>query len=148
MRFHVLTATLLLIAAGAWGQAPNAADSQGLIAKSEQVQALVKAKDVNALKSSLTDDFRNIGSDGGLRDRNEFIGEAQEGTLRNVSVYNARYVPVDATTGLVTYNVIVDRPEGDDQLAPRYQSVVDVWVKQGDEWRLKFEQATPQRHID
>jgi hypothetical protein len=39
--------------------------------------------------------------------------------------------------------------EGDDPgMAPRYQKVSDLWVKQGSDWRLKFEQATPVRPID
>jgi hypothetical protein len=33
-------------------------------------------------------------------------------------------------------------------MAPRYQKVSDLWVKQGSDWRLKFEQATPVRPID
>lgn len=147
MRFHLIAA-VLLVSASAMAAGQNNADSQGLVAKSEQVQALVKAKDVNGLRALLADDFRSIGSEGGLHDRNEFLGEAQEGTLRSFSIYNARFLPVDATTNLVTYNVIVDRPEGDDELVPRYQTIVDLWVRQGDDWRLKFEQATPQRHID
>ena len=28
-------------------------------------------------------------------------------------------------------------------MAPRYQKVSDLWVKQGNDWRLKFEQAMP-----
>jgi hypothetical protein len=38
--------------------------------------------------------------------------------------------------------------EGDDLLAPRYQHLSDVWVKQGDQWRLRFQQATARRPID
>jgi hypothetical protein len=48
----------------------------------------------------------------------------------------------------VTYNLIVTMPEGDDQWAPRYQKISDLWVRSGNEWRLKFEQATPLRPVD
>jgi len=29
-----------------------------------------------------------------------------------------------------------------DDETPRYQHVSSVWVKQGDQWKLKFQQAT------
>jgi len=40
-------------------------------------------------------------------------------------------------------------PEGDAPgMAPRYQHISDLWVKQDDQWRLKFQQATAARPID
>jgi hypothetical protein len=42
---------------------------------------------------------------------------------------------------------VIQMPE-DDVPAPRYQHFSDVWVKQGDQWRLRFQQATAKRSID
>ncbi len=46
------------------------------------------------------------------------------------------------------FDAIIHMSEGDDGLAPRYQHFSDVWVKQGDQWRLRFQQATARRPID
>jgi len=122
--------------------------SEGLIAKSNQVQSLREAKNIAALKSLLTPDFENVGSEGKLHYLGEFLDDAHDGTLRNFETYDAHVVPIDSATALVTYNIVVSMVEGDDVLSPRYQRISDLWVRQGDDWRLKFEQATPLRPVD
>jgi len=50
---------------------------------------------------------------------------------------------------LVTYDCVIHMPEGDPPgMAPRYQHLSDVWVREADEWRLRFQQATAARPID
>ena len=79
----------------------------------------------------------------------ELLGAAQEGMLRDFQFYSAEVVPIDSNSALVTFNLVVDMPEGDDPgMAPRYQKVSDLWVREGNDWRLKFEQATPVRPVD
>ena len=119
-----------------------------LIAKSKAIPQLMKAKDVEGLKSLLADDFRIVGSEGRIHGKGEILGAVQEGFLQDFIFYNPQVIQVDADTALVTYNLIVTIPEGDDLLAPRYQKVSDLWERQGNDWRLKFEQATPLRPID
>ena len=119
-----------------------------LIAKSKSIPQFMKAKDVEGLKSLLADDFRIVGSEGRIHDKGEILGAAQEGFLRDFMFYNPQVIQIDADTALVTYNLIVTIPEGDDLLSPRYQKISDLWVRQGNDWRLKFEQATPLRPID
>ena len=122
--------------------------AQTLIAKSKSVLQDLKSKDVAALNALLSNDFRIVWSDGKLHEKGELLGAAQEGMLRNFQLYSPEVLPIDSDSVLVTFNLIVDMPEGDDDLAPRYQKVSDLWVRQGDEWRLKFEQATPLRPVD
>jgi Domain of unknown function (DUF4440) len=122
---------------------------QVLMAKSIEVHSLRKSKDVNGVKLILTDDFDYIGGDGRLHQRDELLGDMQDGMLRDFKLYEPQAVQIDSSAALLTYNAILDMREGDDPgMAPRYQKVSDLWVKQGSDWRLKFEQATPVRPID
>ena len=63
--------------------------------------------------------------------------------------YNLRVLPVNDDVAVVTYDCIIHMPEGDAPgMAPRYQHISDLWVKQNDQWRLRFQQATAARPID
>ena len=127
---------------------PADALAEALIAKSKSVPQAVQAKDVKALNELLAGDFKRVGSAGHVQDRGEVLGEAEEGALRDFMFYDPLVTHIDGDSAIVTYNLIVTMPEGDDLFAPRYQKISDLWVKQGNEWLLKFEQATPLRSID
>jgi hypothetical protein len=44
---------------------------------------------------------------------------------------------------IVTYDVVLRvRPSEDQGPPPRYQHFSTVWVKQGDAWKMKFQQMT------
>jgi hypothetical protein len=52
-------------------------------------------------------------------------------------------VALGQDAAIVTYDAIVrEAPEEDQGPPPRYQHFSSVWVKQGDQWKLKFHQAT------
>lgn len=144
----------LLLSMNVLAQAGQSTENSGslvqvLMEKSNEVHRLRKSKDVNGIKAMLTDDFVYVGGDGRLHHRDELLGDMQDGTLRDFKLYEPQAVEIDSGTALLTFNAILDMREGDDPgMAPRYQKVSDLWVKQGDTWRLKFEQATPVRPID
>ncbi|MDP9159803.1 MAG: nuclear transport factor 2 family protein [Acidobacteriota bacterium] len=121
---------------------------QTLIDSSKTIPEALKTKNVDLLKRTLADSFYGVGSEGALHHRDEVIDAAAEGILKDYTVYNASVFTVDADSAIVTYNLIVNMPEGDTDLAPRYQRVSDLWVKSGEQWKLKFQQATPLRAID
>ena len=122
---------------------------QSLIASTKAVPEAQKSKNVDFLKRTLTDDFVFVGSEGRLHDKEEIIETARDGELKDYYIYNLRVVPVDDEAAVVTYDCIIHMPEGDAPgMAPRYQHISDLWVKQDDQWRLKFQQATPARPID
>lgn len=123
-------------------------DAKTIISKSKSVMEALKSKDIATLKALLADDVRVVSSAGHVYGKGEFLGTAQEGSLRDFQFYGAEIIPIDRDSTVVTFNLIVDMPEGDDDLAPRYQKISDLWIRQGDDWRLKFEQATPLRPID
>ncbi len=122
---------------------------QTLIANTKAVPEAQKSKNVDFLKRTLTDDFVFVGSEGKLHDKEEFVETARDGELKDFYPYNLRVLPVDDEAAVVTYDCIIHMPEGDAPgMAPRYQHISDLWVKQDDQWRLKFQQATAARPID
>lgn len=122
---------------------------QTLIANTNAVPEAQKSKNVDFLKRTLTDDFVSVGSEGKLHDKEEAIDSARNGELKDFYTYDLRVVPVNDEAAIVTYDCIVHMSEGDAPgVAPRYQHISDLWVKQGDQWRLKFQQATAARPID
>ena len=145
-----LAILIVLLSSAAFGQTakPLSPLEQTLIDDTTAVPEAQKTKNVPFLKGTLTNDFRVVGSEGRLHDREEFIGDAAEGTLKDYAVYNMHVLPVGDGAAIVTYDAVIQMPEGDFDVAPRYQCFSDLWVKQGDEWKLRFQQATPRRPID
>ena len=130
-------------------QSQNADSTSALLmAKSKAVSAALKAKDVETLKGLLAPDFHSIGSEGKSHEKSDLLGDAKDGNLRDFTFYDPQVIQIDSGVALVTYNLIVTMPEGDDLLAPRYQKISDLWVRQGSDWKLRFEQSTPLRPID
>src|SRR6476646_10920108 len=122
---------------------------QALIGNTKSVPEAQKIKNVDFLKHTLTDDFVLVGSEGKLHDKEEIVESARDGELKDYYTYNLRVLPVDDDSALVTYDCIIHMPEGDAPgMAPRYQHISDLWVKQDDQWRLRFQQATAARPID
>jgi len=157
MRNPVLIAALLCcsfsLAGFAQGQAsapkPLGPLEQALIANTNAVPEAQKNRNVDFLKRTLTDDFAFVGSEGKLHDKEEIVASASEGELKDYYTYNLRVLPVNDEVAVVTYDCIIHMPEGDAPgMAPRYQHISDLWVKQNDQWRLRFQQATAQRPID
>lgn len=128
---------------------PLSALEQTLIANTNAVPQAQKSKDVIFLKRTLTDDFVLVGSEGKLHDKEEIMESARDGELKDFYTYNLRVLPVNDEVAVVTYDCVIHMPEGDAPgLAPRYQHFSDVWVKQDDRWRLRFQQATAARPVD
>jgi hypothetical protein len=155
MRMPVLIACLLCLSIAGFAQAsqnqakPLSPLEQTLITNTKAVSEAQKARDVAFLKRTLTDDFLAVGSEGKLHDREEMLGSAHQGELQDYYAYNLRLVPVNAEAAIVTYDCVIHMPEGDAPgMAPRYQHISDLWVKQDEQWRLKFQQSTAARPVD
>jgi hypothetical protein len=151
----VLVICLFSYSIGAFAQAPGNKPrplsplEQVLIANTKAIPEAQKSKDVGFLKRSLTDDFLAVGSEGHLHDKEEILAGARDGELRDYYAYNLRVVPVNDQAAIVTYDCIIHMPDGDAPgMAPRYQHFSDLWVKQDDKWRLKFQQSTVARPVD
>jgi hypothetical protein len=147
-------ASLLCFSLAGFAQAPGSAKplsalEQTLIASSNAVPEAQKNKNADFLKRKLTDDFVFVGSEGKLHEKEEMLESARGGELKDYYIYNPRVLPVNDTAAIVTYDCVVHMPEGEAPgMAPRYQRFSDLWVKQDDQWRLKFQQATAARPVD
>jgi len=141
--------SLVCLAQTATSAKPVSTLDQELIANSTAVFQVEKTKDVDALDRLLADHFKQVGSDGKLKDSGDVLDDVKDGNLKDYRVYDAEVLPINDTAAIVTYDAIIQMTEGDEPgMAPRYQHFSDLWVRQGDEWRLQFRQSTAVRHID
>ncbi|MGH9496808.1 MAG: nuclear transport factor 2 family protein [Candidatus Sulfotelmatobacter sp.] len=122
-------------------KAPTALEQSAMDAEKSFVAAAKKG-DVAFFKRTLTDDFSFVSFDGQLYDRQDMIDQyGDPGT--DILPYEMKVViPCDGVA-IVTYNVVLRVPAAEDQgPPPRYQHFSTVWVKQGDAWKMKFQQMT------
>jgi len=155
MKNFVLALVLCFSVTGFAQEAGNADASKPLTALertlmglSQSIAEARKSKDLPSLKRLLADDFHQVGSDGSLHGKDDFLDDSEEGNLKDYSFYDFKVLSVDEKVAIVTYNAIIRMPEGDDGDAPRYQRHADVWVSDGSRWRICFQQATARRSID
>lgn len=99
-------------------------------------QALVE-KNVAFVKNAVADDFRGIATNGEFYDKDELVAEAQGGVPKDFRIYEIRVVQLDENSAVVAFNLIV--PGG----RPRYRHMTHTWTKQNGQWKLKFQQTTP-----
>ena len=101
-----------------------------------------KKGDVAFFKRTLTDDFSFVAYDGQLSSRQDMIDQFGEGSY-NLQPYDMKVVRAGEGVAIVTYDVVLRaRPSQDQGPPPRNQHFSTVWVKQGDAWRMKFQQMT------
>ncbi len=154
MRRSVLAISALVITVATFAapvrKSPSrpAVDSPEASPLAEHLMSLEKAlpeaqkkHDRDFYNRTLTDDFMSIGTDGKVHPRSEIMGDFPSTQLAEYRMYNMQVVPLNDNAAVVTYDVIVRMVHYDDE-TPRYQHVSSVWVKQGGEWKLKFQQAT------
>ena len=122
-------------------KAPSAFDQALINAEKDFIQAAKKG-DIAFFKRTLTDDFSFVAFDGQLYSRQDMLDQlSQPGT--DILPYEMGVIRLGDDTGIVTYNVVFRVPAAEDQgPPPRYQHFSTVWVKQGDVWKMKFQQMT------
>jgi hypothetical protein len=146
---QILFAVLIFLSISCCAQnAGIGATQQTLIDQTQAVAQAQKSKDGDTLKRLLTDDFQQVGSEGRLHDKDDFTGDAKDGKLTDYTLYNLKFLPIDDNAAIVTCDAIIHGTEGDNVLVPHYQHLSFVWVKQADQWRLRFQQATAKRPVD
>ena len=101
-----------------------------------------KKGDIAFFRRTLTDDFSFVAFDGQLYTRQDMLDQFAEGGL-NLQPYDMKVVMAAEGVAIVTYDVVLRVPPAQDQgPPPRYQHFSTVWVKQGDAWKMKFQQMT------
>jgi len=114
---------------------------QTLIANTKAVPAAWKKKDAEFFKTTLTDDFLEVAVDGKVYGKNDVLEGVHIADVQEYSPYDVHVLPINDSAAIVTYDCIVRMILGEEPV-PRYQHITDVWVKQSEQWRLKFQQAT------
>lgn len=142
----VMAVTVLccIVSVSGFGQASSSASArdQALVASEKSFIQAAKRQDVAFFKRILGDDFSFVDSDGQLYDRQDMIDQRTDGSL-DLEAYNMKVVSAGENAGVVTYDVILRVPPSEDQgPPPRYQHVSTVWAKQGEVWKMKFQQFT------
>jgi len=115
--------------------------AEHLIALEKALSIAQQKHDREFYKNTLTDDFISVGSDGKVHPKSELLGDLASTDLNEYRPYDIQVVGLNDGAAVVTYDVIVRMAHYDDE-TPRYQHVSSVWVKQGQDWKLKFQQAT------
>ena len=145
-----LIALILLICSAASIAGTNPANApkpltpfeQTLIGAEKGFITAAKKGDAAFFKSTLTPDFSFVAFDGQLYERQEMLDQFSEGGF-DIMPYEMKVVAAGDDVAIVTYNIVLRVPASEDQgPPPRYQHVSTVWVKQGDTWKMKFQQWT------
>lgn len=122
-------------------KAPSEYEQTLMTAEKTFIEAAKKGG-VAFFKNTLTDDFSFVAFDGQLYGRQDMIDQFAQGGV-DILPYEMKVVSAGAGVGIVTYNVVFRVPPAEDQgPPPRYQHFTTVWVKQGDSWKMKFQQMT------
>ncbi len=119
---------------------------QTLLSNEKDFLAAAKKGDAAFFKRTLSADFSFVGFDGQLYERQDMIDQFSGGGGGGVDLqpYNMKVVSAGDAVAIVTYDVIMRVPPQEDEgPPPRYQHWTSVWEKQGDAWKLKFQQTTP-----
>jgi hypothetical protein len=112
-----------------------------MVAEKSFVDAAKKG-DAAYFKRTLTNDFSFVAFDGQLYDRQDMLDQFGGGGL-DLLPYDMKVVRAGDDVAIVTYDVVLRVPAAEDQgPPPRYQHFSTVWVKQGDAWKMKFQQMT------
>ncbi len=134
-RTVLLLAVLLTITvASAQTSTPLSPFDQQLVDQQKQFLQATQEKNTATLRQSVADDFRGIGTNGDFYDK----GEVTEGGLpKDTRSYDFHVVKLNDDSAIVAYNLVV--PGGH----PRYRHMADTWAKIDGQWKLKFQQVTP-----
>ena len=121
---------------------PPTAFEQTLMDAEKGFIEAAKKGDLAFFKHTLTDDFSFVAFDGQLYERQDMLDQFSSGGF-NLMPYEMKVVQASDSSAIVTYNVVLTVPASEDQgPPPRYQHFSTLWVKQGDAWKMKFQQMT------
>ena len=149
IRWSVVTIFCLLIMAGAAvaagpinrpQQEPTASSFQQELINTEKafLDALERG-DQQYVKNAVADDFMVIETNGDASGKADLVHaiKAPEKPEPKPLLYQWHVVKLDQDCAVVTYNAVIHGAPID-----RYQHLSDTWVKQGGQWKLKFQQTT------
>lgn len=142
----VVFLTLLSVRGFAQAPAPEkppTPQEQALMDAEKTFVDAAKKGDAAFFKRTLTDDFSFVSFDGQLYERQDMIDNFSGGGV-DILPYDMKVIMMGEGAAIVTYDVVFRVPPAEDEgPPPRYQHFSTTWVKQGDAWKMKFQQTTP-----
>jgi hypothetical protein len=95
--------------------------------------------DAAYVNKAVTSDFELIAPNGDMGDRSEVVANVQppkDNKEPEPILYDFKVVPLSDSAAIVTYNAVFPGSNH------RYQHLSNTWVKEGNDWKLKFQQST------
>jgi hypothetical protein len=112
---------------------------QELISTQKAFQDAHDRGDAEYIRNAVADDFLSIEANGNSTGRKEFLRDVhppeRPGPLPILYEFNV--IQLSEGCAVVTYSAVFP-----DSQVEKYQHLSDTWVKQGGEWKLKFQQST------
>jgi hypothetical protein len=140
----VLTMTTVALAGEAPVNTPHQAPAasafdQELINTEKAFLDAVERGDSEYVKNTVADDFMVIETTGDSSGKAELVHSVRPPQKPEPKpfLYQFHVVQLDSDCAVVTYNAVIHGAPID-----RYQHLSDTWVKQGGQWKLKFQQTT------
>lgn len=121
-------------------QQSNASSTeQELINLQKAFQNAQERGDAKYVNNAVADDFLSIETNGDSSGRNEFVRDVHPSERPGPAplLYDFKVLQLDEGCAVVTYKAVFPGNQ-----LERYQHLSDTWVKQGSQWKLKFQQST------
>ncbi len=99
-------------------------------------------KDAAFFSQTLAENYTEVDPNGDTSDREDVIKGVSDSDITNILLYDFKLVPLNDGAAVLTYDRVILRTKRDFG-SRRYQHVSSTWVKEGDQWKLKFQQVTP-----
>jgi hypothetical protein len=121
---------------------PSSALEQSLLEAQHSMIVAMTKHNVDYFKNTLSDDFVAIDSSGNTYGKSDVLESVRGGGPADEkgpkpTLYDFKVVFLNDNAGVVAYNIVVPGNR------PRYLHMSSAWVKQDGQWKLKFEQSTP-----
>jgi hypothetical protein len=110
-----------------------------LRALEEQLLQTDFRRDRKAVSKLLANDFREFGSSGRLRNKQQILDLLETEPAFRATVQDFQAIELVSGVSLVTYTAVVDRPGAKTAASLR----TSIWVMREGRWRMIFHQGTP-----
>ena len=112
---------------------------QQLIDTQKAFLEALRRGDAAYVNNAVASDFELIAPNGDMADRSEVVGYVQapkDNKEPEPILYDFKVVQLSDSAAIVTYNAVF---QGSNH---RYQHLSNTWVREGNQWKLKFQQST------